>query len=458
MQEQPTKTAAAAAAKAPPPAATVPAMAIQAGEAQQQTQRVRWAWAEASIWTDRMLAALETGVKGGVWYSLIDKVYSPKNLWSSWCKAAKNDGAPGVDGITIDRYEKDVEANLERLSAQLKAGQYQPRAIRRTLIPKADGTKRPLGIPTVGDRIVQGAVRHAIEPIFERRFAQHSYGFRPGRGCKDALRRVDELLKGGYRYVVDADLKGYFDSIPHDLLMKQVAASVADSRVLKLIRSFLEANIMDGLAQWTPTAGAPQGAVLSPLLSNIYLDPLDHLMAAAAGDGYEMVRYADDFVILCRTMPEAEAALAEVRRWTAQAGLTLHPAKTRLIDTATHALEFLGYRFDKGRRWPRHKSVMKLRDAIRLRTRRTSGVSLKVTIHRINPVLRGWFGYFKHASGGMRQVDGWVRERLRGILRHHHKRPGRSGVADQQRWPNAFFVRMGLFSLESAHHLARANP
>jgi RNA-directed DNA polymerase len=458
MQEQPAAAAAAAEAEAEAeavPPVTVPAMAIQAGEAQtqQRRRRVRWAWVEASIWTDRMLAALETGVKGGVWYSLIDKVYSPKNLWSSWAKAAKNHGAPGVDGITIDRYEKDVEVNLERLSGQLKAGQYQPRAIRRTLIPKADGSKRPLGIPTVGDRIVQGAVRHAIEPIFEQRFAQHSYGFRPGRGCKAALRRVDELLKSGHRYAVDADLKGYFDSIPHDLLMKQVATGVADSRVLKLIRAFLEANIMDGLAQWTPTAGAPQGAVLSPLLSNIYLDPLDHLMAA--GNGYEMVRYADDFVILCRTMQEAEAALAEVKRWTVQAGLTLHPEKTRLIDTATQAMEFLGYRFDKGRRWPRHKSVMKLRDTIRRRTQRTGGVSLKVTIHRINPVLRGWFGYFKHASGGMRQVDGWVRQRLRSILRHHHKRPGRSGVADYQRWPNAFFVRMGLFSLESAHRLAR---
>jgi len=433
--------------------ATVPHGALQAGKnAAQQERASRWPWIEASVWTDRMLEALETGVKGGVWYCLIDKVISQKNLWSSWAKAARNKGAAGVDGITIERYENNVEANLEYLSGQLRTGAYRPKAIRRSYIPKADGTSRPLGIPTVADRIVQGAIRHVIEPIFEKQFAAHSYGFRPGRGCKDALRRVDELLKSGYRYVVDADLKSYFDTIPHDRLMKQIAGQVADGRVLKLIESFLKANIMEGLEQWTPMAGAPQGAVLSPLLSNIYLNPLDHQMA---GEGYEMVRYADDFVILCRSEQEAQAALEQVRQWTAQAGLTLHPDKTRLIDAASEAFEFLGFRFNKGRRWVRRKSLLKLRDTIRQRTRRASGVSLKVTIQRINPVLRGWFGYFKHASGGMAEVDGWIRERLRNILRHQHKMPGRSGPLDRRRWPNAFFARLGLYELEKAHTLAR---
>jgi RNA-directed DNA polymerase len=402
-----------------------------------------------------MLAALETGVKGNVWFSLIDKVYSPKNLWSAWTKSAKNNGAPGADGITIDRYEKDAEANVGYLSEQLKAGTYQPKPILRTHIPKSDGTKRPLGIPTVADRIVQGAVRHAIEPIFAKEFAQHSYGFRPGRGCKDALRRVNGLLKTGHRFVVDADLKSYFDTIPHDLLMKQIQTRVADGRVLKLIEAFLKANIMEGLSEWTPMAGAPQGAVLSPLLSNIYLNPLDHLMAGRGGRGYEMVRYADDFVILCRTKKDAEAALAEVKQWTAQAGLSLHPDKTRLIDAATDGFEFLGYRFDKGRKWPRHKSIMKLRESIRKRTPRNSGVSLKVTIARINPTLRGWFVYFKHASGGLHTMDGWIRERLRNILRHQNKLPGRSGKMDHKRWPNRFFAGKGLYSLDQAHKLAR---
>jgi RNA-directed DNA polymerase len=425
----------------------------QAGEVDsRQARRLRWHWAEASIWTDRMLAALETEVKGGCWFRLIDKVYSPDNLWSSWVKSAKNEGAPGVDDVTIERYEEDVEANLRWLSEQLRTGAYQPKAIRRTHIRKMDGTMRPLGIPTVRDRIVQGAVRRVIEPIFEKEFAQHSYGFRPGRGCKDALRRVDQLLKSGHRYVVDADLKSYFDTIPHDLLMKQVAKRVADGRVLKLIESFLEVKIMEGLEQWTPMAGAPQGAVLSPLLSNIYLNPLDHLLA---GKGYEMVRYADDFVILCRSKEDAQRALEEVRQWTAHAGLTLHPEKTRLIDAATESFEFLGFRFDKGQRYPRNKSKKKLRETIRARTPRTSGISLKATIAQINPTLRGWYGYFKHArKGSLREVDGWVRMRLRSILRKRQKRKGRGRGMDHQRWPNAFFAAMGLYSLDTAQRAA----
>lgn len=434
------------------PPTTVPRTpgAQQAGETPpKQARRLRWPWAEASIWTDRMLAALETGVKGGVWFRLIDKVYDPKNLASAWATSARNGGSPGVDGITIERYQKDAEANLRRLSEQLRDGRYRPHAIRRTYIPKADGKMRPLGIPTVSDRIVQGAVRHVIEPIFEKEFAPHSYGFRPGRGCKDALRRVDELLKAGYRYVVDADLKSYFDTIPHRTLMQRVRERVADGRVLELIEAFLEAKIMDGLEQWTPLAGAPQGAVLSPLLSNIYLDPLDHQMAA---QGYEMVRYADDFVILCQSKQQAAAALEQVRAWTAQAGLSLHPEKTRIVDAADDKFEFLGFRFQKGRRWPRDKSKRKLRQAIRQRTRRTSGVSLQTVVERINPVLRGWYGYFKHAArGAMREVDGWVRMRLRSLLRKRQKLKGRGRGADHQRWPNAFFAQVGLFSLEQAH-------
>jgi RNA-directed DNA polymerase len=354
-----------------------------------------------------------------------------------------------VDEITIDRYQKDVEANLQRVSEKLRDGTYRPKAIRRTYIPKADGKLRPLGIPTVEDRIVQGAVRQVIEPIFEREFAPHSYGFRPGKGCKDALRRVDELLKAGYRYVVDADLKSYFDTIPHGKLMERVRERVADGRVLKLLAAFLEARIMEGSEEWTPLAGAPQGAVLSPLLSNIYLNPLDHLMADA---GYEMVRYADDFVILCRSKEQAESALAEVRAWVTQAELALHPDKTRIVDAAAEPFAFLGFRFDQGRKWPRDKSKAKLREAIRRRTRRTSGVSLETIIQGLNPVLRGWFGYFKHANKwAMREVDGWVRMRLRSILRKRSKKRGRGRGRDHQRWPNLFFAEAGLFTLEQAH-------
>jgi RNA-directed DNA polymerase len=425
----------------------------QAGKVPVKVQRrERWAWAEASVWTDRMLAALEYGVKGDVWFSLIDKVHHPQNLWSAWAKTARNNGSPGVDGITIQRYERDVEANLERLAGQLRDGSYRPRAIRRTYIPKADGTMRPLGIPTVADRIVQGALRHVLEPIFEKQFARHSYGFRPGRGCKDALRRVDELLKAGYRYVVDADLKSYFDTIPHDRLLQRVREQVADGRVLTLIQSFLEAKILEGLEAWTPEAGAPQGAVLSPLLSNIYLNPLDHLMA---GRRVEMVRYADDFVILCRTREEAQAALDLVRQWTAQAGLRLHPEKTRIADAAGESFEFLGYRFDKGRKWPREKSKRKLREGLKPHLQRTSGESLKQIIARINPKLRGWFGYFKHADRrGLNDMDRWVRTRLRAIQSKRHGSSGKGWGDAQVKWPNGFFAGLGLYSLMQAHVLA----
>jgi RNA-directed DNA polymerase len=424
--------------------------AKQAGEILEASQRrSRWSWVEASVWTDRMLAALENGVKGDVWFSLIDKVHKRSNLWSAWSDTARNKGAAGVDQITIEQYEREAEANLEHLAQELKLGTYQPKPIRRTYIPKADGSQRPLGIPTVCDRIAQGALRHVIEPIFEKQFASHSYGFRPGRGCRDALRRVQKLLDEGYQYVVDADLKSYFDTIPHQRLMEQVQKQVADGRVLNLIESFLKANIMEGLEQWTPTAGAPQGAVLSPLLSNIYLDPLDHQMESA---GYEMVRYADDFVILCKTKQQAQAALDAVEAWTTQAGLMLHPQKTRIVEARADAFEFLGYRFNRGRRFPRRKSEVKLRDAIRRKTRRANGQSLPMIIDNVNRTLRGWYGYFKHCHHTVFcEADGWVRGRLRSILRKRHKRRGKGRGLDHQRWPNQLFDTLGLYSLKQAH-------
>lgn len=433
-----------------PAAVSRPVGAIQAGEAKAPSSlRERWVWVEASVWTDRMLTALEQGVKGGVWFSLSDKVWHRPNLWSAWSNTAANKGSPGVDDITIASYEREVEKNLEHLSQSLRNGSYRPKAIRRVHIPKGDGKTRPLGIPTVQDRIVQGAILHVIEPIFERQFAEQSYGFRPGRGCKDALRRVDQLLKAGYGYVVDADLKSYFDTIPHDRLMQVLRRNIADNRLLNLIEQFLHANIMEGTSTWKPTTGAPQGAVLSPLLSNIYLNDLDHLMAQ---NGQQMVRYADDFVILCQTRQQADKALAMVQEWTAQAGLTLHPEKTRIVHAAAECFEFLGYRFDHGRKFPRKKSIGKLRDAIRERTRRTSGQSMEKIIQTINPTLRGWFKYFQHCyRTTFPTEDGWIRMRLRSILRKRCGRAGRGRGLDHHRWPNAYFDEMGLYSLTKAH-------
>ncbi|MBZ0089235.1 MAG: group II intron reverse transcriptase/maturase, partial [Thermoanaerobaculia bacterium] len=257
-----------------------------------------------------MLSALENGVTGGKWYSLIDKVYALATLGLAWTKVQANRGAAGVDGQSVDRFAAKAEFYLSELATALRDGSYRPQAVKRVEIPKGDGRTRPLGIPTVKDRIVQQAVRLVIEPVFENGFCDGSYGFRPGRGCHDALREVDRLLQEGRTHVVDADLRSYFDTIPHERLMARVTAKVSDGRVLDLIRSWLEADILHGLERWTPAEGSPQGAVISPLLANIYLDPLDRLMAE---HGYPMVRYADDFVILTRSHAEAEAALALVR-------------------------------------------------------------------------------------------------------------------------------------------------
>ncbi len=267
--------------------------AMQGGEVARD-----FSWAEASVWTERMLSALVNGVKGGKWYALMDKVFALKTLAAAWTKVRANKGAAGVDGQSIERFAARADDYLAELSAALREGSYQPQAVKRVDIPKGDGKTRPLGIPTVKDRIVQQAVRLVIEPIFETGFRDESFGFRPGRGCHDALREVDRLIKDGYAFVADADLVGYFDSIPHASLMARVEAKVSDGRVLDLIRGWLKADILKGLETWTPTQGSPQGAVISPLLANIYLDPLD---AFAAWRGYRMVRYADDFVILCRT-------------------------------------------------------------------------------------------------------------------------------------------------------------
>lgn len=425
--------------------ATVPEQATQAGEV-----RARWAWTEPAVWTERMLTALENGVKGGKWYSLKDKASAPETLRKAFIRVKANDGAAGVDHQTVTGYEQDLERNLKTLSEALREGTYRPQAIRRTWIPKAGSReKRPLGIPTVRDRIVQTALRSVLEPIFERDFAEHSYGFRPKRGCKDALRRVDALLHGGYVHVVDADLRRYFDTIPHGRLMKQVETKIADGRVLEWLRSFLEQKVMDTAEGWTPEEGTPQGAVISPLLSNLYLDPLDHEMSAA---GYEMVRYADDFVILCRTESEAREALRRVQEWVKKAALTLHPDKTRIVDAGREGgFDFLGYHFERGRRWPSRKSLGKLKDAMRVKTKRTNGQSLTCLVSAVNRSLKGWYEYFKHSHRTpFREIDGWMRGRLRSILRKRRGGRGRGRGRDHQRWPNAFFEEAGLFSLVTA--------
>ena len=431
------------------------ATAKQGRDATGGESRELW-WEEASIWTDRMMSALGNGVKGGKWFSLIDKVIRPATLGTAWQRVARNKGAAGVDGQSVERFACHTERYLLDLHAELKAGTYRPSPVKRVEIPKADGKTRPLGISTVKDRIVQAALEMVIEPIFEVQFRNGSYGFRPGRGCKDALREVDRLLKEGNTHVVDADLKRYFDSIPHDRLMALVEGSISDGRVLSLIEGFLRQDIMTETARWQPEAGAPQGAVLSPLLANLYLHPLDLMMEQS---GYRMVRYADDFVILCGSEAEAAAALRQVTVWVDANGLTLHPAKTKIGDSRQpgQGFDFLGYRFETGRRFVRAKSLKAFKDKLRARTIRSRGDSLERIVDDLNPVLRGWFGYFKHARPCLFQrLDGFIRRRLRAILRKQEKRPsmGRS-EADHRRWTNAFFADLGLFTMQAAHTAAR---
>jgi RNA-directed DNA polymerase len=423
----------------------------------QQAEAVHplWRWAKPCVWTTRMLTALVEGVEGGVWFRLFDKVFAERNLLAAYQQVAKKKGAAGVDHVTVTQFGQQMPEAIWELSDSLKNGTYRPQSIRRVHIPKPGTNEtRPLGIPTVRDRIVQAAVVNVIEPIFERDFAEHSYGFRPGRSCKDALRRVDELIKSGHVYVVDADLKGYFDSIPHERLLERLRSKIADGSLLSLIEAFLQADVMDGTEKWEPESGAPQGAVLSPLLSNVYLDPLDHLLV---DNGYEMVRYADDFVILCRTPEQAKAALELVQKWVAENGLTLHPTKTKVVDARTEGFDFLGYHFEGDQHWPREKSLKKLKDTMRVKTKRTSGQSLPYIIADVNRTLRGWFTYFQHSTRRSlyKDLDGWTRMRLRSLL---NRRSGGRGVARNPRvsftWPNRFFAKQGLFSLATAHAAA----
>ena len=419
----------------------------QAKEAKPQP----WGWVERSVWTDRMLKRLEERQEQTVWFSLWDKVWNEDNLTQAAYEVIWNKGSAGVDHQTTGELAQDIRGAVLKLGNELKGGTYKPHPAKRTWIKKLGSADlRPLGIPTVRDRTVQAALKHVIEPILEGDFADRSYGFRPGRSAQQAIARVEKELQGGKHWIVDADLKSYFDTIDHERLVKKLQRRIADGRVIELIGSYLEAGILEDGEGWQATLeGTPQGSVISPLLANLYLNDLDHRMAK---NGRELVRYADDFVILCATEAEAKQALDEVKRWVEEERLSLHPTKTKIV-TLKEGFDFLGFHFKGGKdnrvmKWARKKSVAKLRAAIRVKTRRLNADSMETILLTLNPMLRGWHGYFKSSVGNvLERIDEGTRRRLRSLLRFRAKRRGISKGRENRTIPNRWFEELGLFSL-----------
>ena len=415
--------------------------------------------ASPAIWSSRMLNALRNGVKRGKWYSLHDKMCREQVIDNACDRVLENKGKPGVDKISVHRYADNRDDFNEKLLQELKDGSYWPSPVRRVNIPKPGSKeKRPLGIPTIKDRIVQTALKDTVEPIFDSGFSDNSFGFRPGRGCKDALREVVNNLKEHHYYIVDADIKSYFDTINHKRLLELIREKVSDGRILDLIELFLKQGVLDVVKEWTPEEGSPQGAVMSPLLANIYLNPLDWLFESK---GIRMVRYADDFIVMCKSMEEAESCLEMIREWMAEASLTLHPDKTRIADLTLKDgyFEFLGYHFehtkrDKIDRWPRKSSMKKFRAAVKARTPKCHKLGMEEIIDNLKPLMRGWYNYFKHSNQWtFKAVDGYIRRRLRSILRKRSRRKGisKGKGMDHHRWKNSWFKSMGYESLLEAH-------
>ncbi len=373
-------------------------------------------------------------------HSLVDKVYKRKNLELAWERVRQNQGAGGVDGQSIEEFEKVLGEQLDRLHEELKADLYQPQPVREHLIPKAGqpGKYRALGIPTIYDRVCQQAVLNRLEAIFEPVFDEASFGYRRGRSSKDALRKVWRELNSGCEWIVDADVKDFFGSVDHEKLMTLVAQRVADGRVLRLIESMLKAGRFTERQQQLPTErGTPQGGVISPLLSNILLTPFDREMRRR---GYQLTRYADDWVVTCRSAAEARTVIAVAAKILGALGVELHADKTRIVHISK-GFEFLGYKIKRGTRplrlpasrirssvrtgdlyaYPRQKSIQHFRDQIRQLTRRRAPIPTEVLIEQINPIIRGWGLYFHkaHVRKLFNQLDRWI---VRRLWSHRHKR------------------------------------
>ncbi len=417
-------------------------------------------------------------MKKRTWYSLYDKVYKRTNLVNAFEQVKKNEGAPGVDKVSIEGYEAKLEDNLEVLQQKLKDKSYRPKPVRRKMIKKENGKQRPLGIPTVEDRVVQAALRNILEPIFEEDFLPCSYGFRPGISAHMALDKVTEHLNDGYHFVIDADLQSYFDTIPHDKLRQQVRKRVTDGSVNQLIQQFLRAGVMEGKRYQETSKGAPQGGVLSPLLSNIYLHQLDQLMTER---GHRIVRFADDFIILCKSQKGAERVMRSVTKFLEkELSLTVNQEKTKVVDAKKEPFTFLGYEFIGDIRRIDPKKEAKFKKRVKEITRRNQTVDIQTLIQeKLNPYLRGWANYFRYGNVKTKfdEWDSWIRRRLRMVqlrswrkVKNLHRLLRRKGWREESlrgirmfAWrsskspmvhaalDNKFFSELGLVSLLSVY-------
>lgn len=374
------------------------------------------------------------------YYSLIDKVYDMKNLDVAWEEVKRNKGSGGVDGISIEEFKKQDWIRLWEIQRLLRENRYEPAPVRRKYIKKDNGKWRPLGIPTIRDRIVQQAVRRVIEPLFEQYFYPHSYGFRKNRSAHQALNTVQQARKAGYEYVVDLDIQSYFDEIPHDRLMEKVRERVTDGKVLNLIKKWLTAGVMEDDQFHETEIGSPQGGVISPLLANIYLNQFDWGMKEK---GFPVVRYADDAIVFCKTREQAKKAYQAARDILEdELQLRMHPVKTKIVQFE-EGFHFLGFQFWKEYRVLPEKKAKKYRDKVREATRRQQGRNTEQMIKRLNEVVRGFGNYYQigNVKKKFRRLDEWTRMRVRAFIRKKKSTVSNSMI------PNRILERMGMVFL-----------